>query len=76
MALSGSQVSRLGLYGGPRPPYGAFTAKEEAATPTVTQLTAQIWYSSDPASQVWNADDPDAQVWISNDPTRQTWKDR
>ncbi len=30
MAFSGSQQTRLGMYGGPRAPYGSFAGKAEA----------------------------------------------
>ncbi len=50
MALSGSELSRLGLYGGPTSRYGlSFSGKTEAASsffynlgPTITKLSKSI----------------------------------
>jgi len=72
-APSASTQTRHGLYGGPRPKYGSFAGKSEAAQDTV--LASQVWSVHSPAAQTWEKWAPGAQVWDKRDPAAQTWED-
>jgi len=51
MAFSGSQVTRIGLYGGTRSPYGAFTGKA-LAPPVFSGTIPDVSYSFDSGNQI------------------------